>query len=92
MVTLLHDTVEKITLRTSGWTGGRRRGVRPRWDTLGVEGAWVVARIFTRVGACAEELRLMGVERAEMFANGGIVPAGVEDPSREMFPTPWFRP
>jgi len=36
------------------------------WE-LRVQGSW---RILTRVGACADELRLMGVERAdESLAN-----------------------
>ena len=35
-----------------------------------------MARILTRVGACADELRSMGVERAEVFANVGSADGG----------------
>ena len=39
-------------------------------------GGGAVARILERNGACANELRLMGVEREEMPANVGITGAG----------------
>jgi len=38
---------------------------------MGVKVHGVVARILARIGACADELRLMGVERAEVLANMG---------------------
>ncbi len=48
----------------------------PRFSPLGDEGAEEVARILNRVGACADELRLMGVERAEVLARGGVAGGG----------------
>ncbi len=49
-------------------TGDARRGGSPRRG-----GGGVVARSLARVGACADGLRLMGVERAEVYTLVGRV-------------------
>jgi hypothetical protein len=41
------------------------------------------ARVLVRVGACADELRLMGVERAEAFTLVGRVGGGVGSLSKK---------
>jgi hypothetical protein len=50
---------------------GEDRGARPRLVTPFVDGDEGVARILVRVGACADELRLMGVMREEVLASWG---------------------
>ena len=47
---------------------GEDRGARPKFNTLGDEGARELARILTRVGVCAGEFRLMKVVREEALA------------------------
>ena len=63
--------------------GGDDGGLSSRWTPLreGVEGA--SACNFMRVGACADELRLMGVVRAEAFTLVGRVGGGVGSLSRK---------
>ena len=51
-------------------------GARPWCSPLGGEGEGVVPRILARVGACADELRLMRVERADMLARMGSAGMG----------------
>ena len=50
------------------------------------EGRWGVLRlaVWCKVGACADELRLMGVERAEVFTLVGRVGEGVGGHSRKV--------
>ena len=57
----------------SGWAGWREggEGGRPRCSPLGGEGEEVVARILARVGACADELRLLEVEREKVHGSMG---------------------
>jgi hypothetical protein len=50
-----------------GRRAGDGGGCPPLWIPLGGEVGGVVARSLARVGACADELRLMGVERAEVY-------------------------
>ena len=47
-----------------GRRAGDDGGCPPWWSPFGGEVGGAVARNLARVGACAEELRLMGVERA----------------------------
>ena len=49
--------------RKAGWDDG---GCLPWWSPLGGEVEGATARSLARVGACADELRLMGVERADV--------------------------
>ena len=49
-----------------GWMGWGRWGYLPCRLPLGVEVRGAAARNLARVGACADELRLIGVERDEV--------------------------
>ena len=51
-------------------------GARPLWSPLGGDGEGALARILARVGTCADEFRLMGVERDEVLANVGSAVGG----------------
>ena len=60
---------------------GVRREGSPSWGGGGVKGA--VARDLARVGACANELRLMGVERDEVPPDVGRAGGGKGSLSRK---------
>ena len=50
-----------------GRRAGDDGGCPSRWSSLRKEVGGVAARSLVRVGACADELRLMGVGRAEVY-------------------------
>jgi hypothetical protein len=70
-----------IMWRRSLWArrvgpAGEDEGARSRYSPHGGEGEGVVARILERVGACANKLLLMGVEREEVRAKVGKAGGG----------------
>ena len=56
--------------------GGDLGGALGECVPLGGGGAGLVARLFVRVGACADELRLMGVTLAVYVADRGVFGGG----------------
>ncbi len=60
-----------------GRRDGDDGGCPPWWSPLGGEVEGAAARSLARVGACAYELRLMGVERVEVSTLVGRVGGGV---------------
>jgi hypothetical protein len=73
-----------LCIRRDG-RAGDDGGAHPRWAPLGAEGTWVVARILTRVGACTDKLRYMGVERAEFLVDVGGAGGGWDSIARNVF-------
>ena len=65
---------------------GEDGGDHPRWPPLGGEGGGggglAATRILVRVGACAEELRLIGVAREEVRASLGSADGGWDSDTR----------
>ena len=60
-----------------GQRAGDDGGFPSRWSPLRGEVGGATACSLVRVGACADELRLMGVEHAEAFTLVGRVKGGV---------------
>ena len=63
-------------MRVWDWWADDEGGSSVLDSPLGGEGAWVMARMLARVGACTDEVRLMGIERAEALASLGSASGG----------------
>jgi hypothetical protein len=66
-----------------GRRAGDDGGCLSWWSPLGGEVGSVAPCSLARVGACADELRLVGVERAEVSALVGRVGGGVDSLSKK---------
>jgi hypothetical protein len=77
-------------MSASCWVGWREWGALPLSPPLGGHDREAVARILARVGACADELRSMRVEREEVHANmasaGGGYGSDARNASRAWLP------
>ncbi len=70
-------------VRRVGWDGENGEA-RLLWLSLSIGDEEKVARILVRVGACADELRLMGVIREEVLANWDITGGGWDFDARNV--------
>ena len=75
-VPLLQYGLEKVAMCASSWAGWRGWGCTPFRHSLDGEEGGAAALTLARVGACADELRLMGVGRSEMPTDVGEAGGG----------------